>query len=758
MSDEEIDNKIAIVGMAGRFPGASSVDELWQLILSGRDAIRAFDDGPQDEFDETTGAYGVVDDTTQFDHKFFGMSPAAARRTDPQHRTFMECAWTALEHAGVDVGAFPGYVAVYASSGTNPYYQRRVFDLADVEDWAGKLDLTLKSAKDHLATRVAYRLNLNGEAMTVQCACSSSLVAVHLACQSLLIGQCDLAIAGASSLRASPEVERGVVDPMQRAVTRCKTGRNGAFTTGGGGVGGDAVAAVVLKPLRAAIEDGNTIYAVVAGSALNNDGNRKVGYTAPSVDGIEAVMQDALAFAGLYPEEIGYVECHGTGTELGDAMELRALRRVFEVPERGDEPLHLGAVKNNVGHTDAAAGIVSLIKAALVLHHGVIPPHGGEGEPHSQVVESPVLSLSEERRPWSSERPRLASVNAFAIGGTNAHMILHEAPESTPAERQTRPASLLVWSAKTEEALQEATARLASALGDSSAHLHDIERTLQTGRTSLDQRRYAVVTDLASASEAVRNATPVEVAGGKTAFVFGGRPQRPAPWVVALRATSAAFDQALLSCETTAREVLGLDLATWMTSPTDDEVASVAAHVALQFSLAEMYQSYGFVADAVHGWGVGEIVAACIAGALSVDDMLRAAAGQLSGLEIGKLDVPLLGTDGQWVDAAALSTAGRWQFADVSASNEAISALKQAGASLLLSLEPSAVVTEGTVAAISEEGWRRVCGVVGHAWCSGVKVDWSAFAPTGAVADLPTYSFQRSSSHIDDEYRRFVRP
>ena len=794
---------MAIVGLAGQFPGADSIDALWDVLREGREAIERFEGekgSALPDYDEATQAFGVVADATAFDHRFFGMSPAAARRMDPQHRAFLQCAWTALESGGIDITTNPGYVAVYGSCGTNPYYQRRVFDLADAEDWAGKLDLNLKSAKDHLATRVSYQFDLSGEAMTIQSACSSSLVAVHLACQSLLIGQSDMAIAGASSLRVSAEFGRGVSDGMQRAITRSATGRNGAFVIGEGGVGGDAVGVVVLKRLQDAIDHGDTIYAVIAGSALNNDGNQKVGYTAPSVNGLVDVVSDALALSGVFPEDIDFVECHGTGTDLGDAIELRALRRVFETDERGGAPLRIGAVKNNIGHTDAAAGIASLIKAALALHHEAIPPHTGAGDAphHAQLVESPILALSDELVAWPRRpgKTRRAGVNSFAIGGTNAHIVLEEAPLPAPSEEGRRPHSLLVWSAKSEEALGAMTSRLSGFLdsADGKVRRADVERTLQLGRAQFDERSFAVIASLDGAADAVRAAKPATAGAGRLAFMLSGQTPSAVP---AIASFSPEFVDAWQTCRDVLRADFGFDVAAWLDAPSDSHARRLSASSAVEYALGRALIGFGLAPDALIAAGDGVFAAAGLAEAVSVRDMLGLAhrrgevldrgrdkapppdggdkvppphGGDVAPLSdsVSEPTVPLMGCDGEWVSREALLAASYWAAGAAVGPAPGFARVLEAGADLFVELGAGCMMSDAATAALAAEeavitavlgeggDWASLCNAVGTLWSHGASVDWEAFAPAGRRIVLPTYPFERASFHIDDELRRLA--
>ncbi|MFB6374775.1 MAG: polyketide synthase, partial [Bradymonadaceae bacterium] len=393
------ETEVAIVGMAGRFAGADSVEKLWSdVIRPGKESIEHFDVEDEDD-DEAVGGYGILEGAAEFDNEFFDIPPAEARRTSPQHRLFLEYVFKALESAGIDVENFDGYASLYGSCSMNSSYLKRVLEVGEDEDVLGGFGLKVGHDKDFLATRVGYRLGLEGECMTVQTACSSSLIGTHLACQSIMSGQSDVAMAGGVSIMGSLAGGDKHHFETPDGFIRSPDWHCRAFTAEANGtVMGDGVGVVVLKPLDEAIEDGNTIYGVISGSAVNNDGNRKVGYTAPSVDG-QVDIEDALAFSGVDRNEIGYIECHGTGTEIGDDVELRALRKVFE-SDRSGPPIQLGTIKSNIGHLDAGAGTVGLIKAALTLYHRGIPPqlHVDEFELAEQVLESDALEVPAEYR------------------------------------------------------------------------------------------------------------------------------------------------------------------------------------------------------------------------------------------------------------------------------------------------------------------------------------------------------------------------
>ena len=432
--------EIAIIGMAGRFPGAASVDEFWQLLRDGQEAIAQLnaDTLHQQGVDETllndpqyVKAGGVLADVDQFDAAFFGYSPREAELLDPQQRLFLECAWEALETAGYDAESYDGSIGVYGGAGMNGY----LFNLyanARVRESASPYELFLASDKDFLTTRVSYKLNLQGPSLDIQTACSSSLVAVHTACQSLLSGECDIALAGGvavSKQQGYRYQDGGIYSP---------DGHCRAFDAQAQGtVGGNGVGIVVLKRLEDAQRDGDTIDAVIKGSAVNNDGALKVSYTAPRIDSQAAVIRAAQMMAEVSPESITYIEAHGTGTPLGDPIEIAALSQAFRQETERKGFCAIASVKTNIGHLDAAAGIASLIKAVLALKHGQIPPilHFQQPNPQIDFANSPFY-VNTQLADWpESESPRRAGVSSFGIGGTNAHVVLEEGRPQTPDPR-----------------------------------------------------------------------------------------------------------------------------------------------------------------------------------------------------------------------------------------------------------------------------------------------------------------------------------
>ncbi len=499
--------EIAVIGLAGRFPGAKDVEELWRNLLGGVDSIVHFSDEdlaaagvPRDVLENPfyVKAGAVLEDIDRIDAEFFGLTPREAEVIDPQHRLFLECAWEALESAGYDPEAYDGAVGVYAGASLSAYSLINVWPSHGRLDALGSL---LGADKDHLAPLVSWKLNLTGPSLAVQTACSTSLVAVHLAVQGLLGGECDMALAGGASILIPHRagylcMEGGVTSPDGR----CRTfdaGANGTVFSSG-------VGAVVLKRLDDALADGDTIHAVIKGSAINNDGAGRLSYTAPRAEGQTRVVRAAQTMAEVDPGSIGYVEAHGTGTAVGDPIEVAALTAAFRAGTDRRGFCALGSIKPNVGHLNAASGVAGLIKTVLALERGVIPPTAHFRQPNPQIdfASSPFF-VAAEPLPWEGggEEPRRAAVSSFGIGGTNAHVILEEAPAPAPTT-PSRPLQMLVLSARSAAALERATDRLVLHLA---AHpeqeLADVAYTLHAGRRAFGHRRLALA---ASREEALR--------------------------------------------------------------------------------------------------------------------------------------------------------------------------------------------------------------------------------------------------------------
>ncbi|WP_461030445.1 beta-ketoacyl synthase N-terminal-like domain-containing protein, partial [Streptomyces sparsus] len=446
-TEYDADPAIAVVGMAARFPGASTVDEFWENLAAGREAVRAVSDeeflaagGDPADLDDPTlvRMASVVDGADLFDAAYFGYSPAEAELIDPQQRLLLETAHHAMEDAGYGAGHGDQLVGVYAGAGDSRYYPVHVHPRFAGEGPASValVHAATSNSLGTLATRISYELGLTGPSVSVQTACSTALVAVHTACRELIDHRCDVALAGAASVNPSAMLGyRHVPDGPFSPDGRCR-----AFAADAAGTSsGDGVGVVVLKRLDDALADGDRVRAVIRGSALNNDGRRKVGFTAPSTEGQTEAVLDAQAAAGVSADSIGYVEAHGTATRLGDPIEVAALTRAFRESTDRTGFCALGSVKTNVGHLGAAAGMAGLVKAVLALEHGRIPPslHFDRPNPLIDFAGSP-FRVPTALEPWpDTAGPRRAAVSAFGVGGTNAHVIVEQSPQ--PAVREPAP-------------------------------------------------------------------------------------------------------------------------------------------------------------------------------------------------------------------------------------------------------------------------------------------------------------------------------
>lgn len=636
---------IAIIGMAGRFPDAPDLRAFWRNLEEGKESLVDFTDEEiiqsgvsaalvQDPNYVKRGTY--LEHSDLFDASFFGFNPREAEIMDPQHRVFLECAWQAMEDAGYMGQAHEASTGVFAGASMNTYLLSNLLQNPAVLQAAGGYQTMLGNDKDFLATRVSYKLNLKGPSITVQTACSTSLVAVQMACQALLAKQCNVAIAGGVSLSFPQKsgylyTEGMIFSPD----ARCRP-----FDAKGEGIrGGAGAGIVVLKRLEDAVRDRDSIHAVILGAAINNDGAAKMGYTAPSVEGQAEAIAEALKMAGVHPESIGYVEAHGTGTKVGDPIEIAALEQVYRAYTNKTQFCAIGSVKSNIGHLDAAAGIAGLIKTVLALRRKRIPASLGFEEPNPLInfTDSPFY-VNQKLRDWPSDKPRRAGVSSFGIGGTNAHIVLEEAPGLRQEQTATVwPKQLLVLSARSEAALASLTQNVTHYLAENPAvPFADVCYTLQTGRKKLSYRRMVVCTTREEAIAALapenggRAATRTEERANRAVtFMFSGQGSQYGGMAKGLYETQPIFRSIFDQCADLLKNDLGEDLrdALYHSGSSDEKIKETRlaqpALFAIEYSLARMWMAWGVMPENMIGHSIGEYVAACLADVFSLEDGLR---------------------------------------------------------------------------------------------------------------------------------------
>lgn len=781
--------KIAIIGMAGKFPQAENIRKYWNNLVDGVEGIRFF---TKEELLESgvdpallarpdyVPACGQLAGIEWFDAAFFHYTPREAEIIDPQQRLFLEAAWNALEDAGQSVSQLEGAVGVFAGIGANKYVTHVVSrpDLLRILDHR---QIEVGNDKDFLTTRVSYKLNLTGPSFSVQTACSSSLVSVHLACQSLLNGECDMALAGGVSVQFLDKhgylyKQGGIESPDGHC--RCFDEK------AEGTVFGDGVGVVVLKRLDEALQDKDHIYAVISGSAINNDGAGKVGYTAPGFEGQIQVISEAMEVAGVTPHEIGYVEAHGTGTKLGDRVEIAALKEVFKERDPAD-PCYIGSVKANVGHLNTASGIAGLMKTVLAIHHETIPPllHLQKPNPQLELENSP-FRLNNTPVRWQAESgKRVAGVSSFGIGGTNAHVIVETAPK-TPALEAASEWNLLAISGKTSAARQRNYENVLAYLRENpEASLSQVAYTLQTGREHFDFRGIV----LCHTEEAVAHPDALRLVCSETeesaeekAVVFVFSPAGIACGSTArdLYRQFPFFREQMDQCFRFVERVLRLDAKTWLEN---DSPHGPIAQFILEYSVAQLWRHWGVTPKALAGDWLGEYVSACLAGVLAWEDALKLLCfrGDCAyAIALGKPGIPFLSNrSGTWITEEQASSMDYWRelvsFSGQGVDVASLPVLSHVQKPVFLEVGPGKTQLERLAASErfrsapllpslpapgeNESACKTMLASLGRLWLYKANIRWkNVHAPAHpSRLPLPTYAFERKYYWIE---RAFAAP
>ncbi|WP_372009383.1 beta-ketoacyl synthase N-terminal-like domain-containing protein [Paenibacillus chitinolyticus] len=767
---------IAVIGMSVKFPGAGNPEAYWNLLSRGVHAVRMFSDEelreagiPENVFNhpQYVKAKGVLEDPELFDAEFFGMSPRETELTDPQQRLFLECGYEALEDAAYVPDTYAGRIGVFGGCTISTYMLSQIAKQGPHSNLEELTALMLGNDKDFLTSRLSYKLNLRGPGMTVQTACSTSLVAVHMACQSLMSGESDIALAGGSSVtfpnHAGYRYQQGLIfspDGVCRAFDHKAQG-----TVFGNGVG-----VVVLKRLEKAAEDGDFVYAVIRGSAVNNDGGLKAGFTAPSPEGQAEVIADAIAAAGVHPDTISYVEAHGTGTAVGDPIEVVGLTMAYRQWTDRSGFCAIGSVKTNIGHLDCAAGVAGLIKTVLALRHRQIPPslHFHEQNPQIDFVNSPFF-VNTKLTDWKVESyPRRAGVSSFGIGATNAHVVLEEAPNREEVA-YVRPWHALLLSAKTETALEAACERMSAYLSENPlTPLEEIAYTTQVGRKAYPLRRAVVCQNAEEAGRLLSRRTE----GGTVrhsdefpamAWIFMPWREDRLPGLLELCRTEPVFRRELQEALARAEAVSGLALNAITSVLCSDDThytqmpqltsrMRVVLSVAASYSLAAVFGQLGLQPALVGGVKEGGYAAACIAGLYSIEDAFRLAIARAI-FEEGGEEEAYTRTVGDIFHAAARipylngdqddfrsdpdqPSAERWLH------NAHRAALQDSHMRLVSIGAPLGDESEGTLSCFDAYSWTDT---LADLWEGGADLDWQARTSLEKRrrVPLPTYPFER---------------
>ncbi|MDZ8079256.1 MAG: SDR family NAD(P)-dependent oxidoreductase [Nostoc sp. DcaGUA01] len=790
---QELDNfddidEIAIIGITGRFPGANNVDKFWENLRDGVESISRFTDeellaaGVEATLlndPNYVKAGSIIEGVELFDAAFFGYTPREAEITDPQHRMFLESAWEALESAGYDSESYKGKIGVYAGVTNSNYLFTNLASNKELIESVDALNIFIGNEKDNLSTQTSYKLNLTGPSINVQNNCSTSLIAVHLACQSLLNGESDIALAGGVSIAKLPQ-KSGY--QYQEGVLHSPDGHCRTFDANAKGtVFGDGLGIVVLKRLEDAIGDGDFIHAVIKGSAINNDGSLKVGFTAPSVHGQREVISEALALAGVEADTISYVEAHGTATPLGDPIEIKALTQAFRNSTNRKGFCAIGSVKTNIGHLDTAAGVTGLVKTVLALKHQQIPPslHFEKANPEIDFANSPFY-VNTKLSDWETNGlPRRAGVSSFGVGGTNAHVILEEAPVIEESSA-SRPWQLILLSAKTSTALETATENLATYLQQHpDINLADVAYTLQLGRRAFDHRRMVVCEGLKDAVKLLQNHDQKRVfdyhfqpTRCPVIFMFSGEVSQNANISQELYEVEATYRKHVDNCAEILQPHIGFNIHNLLFSKSDKIATANLTDVALfvsEYALAELLMSWGVLPEAMIGEGIAEYVAAAIAGVFSLGDALAIIVNKGKKVKLNPPRIRFISNlTGSWITDAQATNPNYWsQILQQNVNfSDSMSHLLEEFEGVFLEVSPGQNLSKLTKEYLDINAKQHVLTclpqneqsdvsfllqTLGQLWFFGVNIDWLEFYSEEERhrLPLPTYPFERQRYWID---------
>lgn len=813
---------VAIIGMSGRFPGARNLAEFWDNLHNGVESISFFSEeevanaGTSPavaKHPDFINAGGVLEDVDLFDASFFGFSPREAETLDPQQRLLLESAWQALEDAGYDPGTYKGSIGIYAG-GVLSSYLFNILSNREHRELVSDFQIFTSNDKDHLTTRVSYKLNLKGPSITVQTACSTSLVAVAMACQSLVAYQCDMVLAGGVAVRVPQKA--GYIH--QEGMIFSRDGHSRPFDAEASGtVFSNGVGVVVLKRLADAIADRDFIHAVIKGSAINNDGSLKVGYIAPSLDAQAEVIAMAQAVAEVDPRTITYIEAHGPATRLGDPIEVAALTKAFGARKDDEKWCALGSLKSNLGSLDAAAGVAGLIKTVLALENKLIPASINFRRPNPLIdfANSP-LYVNTELAEWKSgPTPRRAGVSSFGMGGTNAHLVVEEAPKLESAASH-RSRHLLLLSARSRPALEAATAGFSAYLKQhDDLNPADLAYTCQVGRRAFSHRRalvYGELSDAARELESVdegRVLTATKSAGERSiAFMFPGEEATHVNMGLGLYRAEPTFRKHVDDCSELLRTHLGFDLRDALYPPDSHqpaatrsleqtEIAQPALFI-VEYALAQLWMEWGVRPQTMIGHGIGEYVAACLAGVFSLEDALflvsqrarlvqRLPRGSMLEVHLSEEEfqplvakIPLRppqipymsNVTGTWITTESATDPAYWakHLSSSVMFSEGVGCLLNASHRILLEVGPGRTLstlaqrhsakTDNHLVLSSlgplENGTSDadyMLNSLGRLWVQGTEIDWHGFwrHESRYRVPLPTYPFERKRYWIESQ-------